>query len=416
MQLPSGYLGRRYSARIVLSLGVMMNGIAGLLCPLAYDLGDWMTLCACRIIMGLSQAALLPCVHTLLSKWVPPNERGKLCSGTYSGAQFGTIIAYLASGYLIDIAGWRFVFYFWGTAAIIWSIIFLIIGSDSPSSSSKKTCCSISKGEKKYIESSLGVYRDLEKPITTPNKKNRKTPWKAIFGSVPFLALIIVHCCQNWGYWMLSTQIPTYLSHVYDKNIKESGLESSYPYIAMMILTIPMTVISDWSRNKNISPGVIRKVSNTIGHWGPGIALFYLTFLTKDNTTLVIYILIVAVGLNAGTLCGFQINHMDLSPNYAGILMAITNCIASIVAIAAPIIVGLVVTNLENIDQWKLIFYASVVIYFVGNLIFIIFGSGDVQWWNNYDNSKNDNDDSNCTSIRPTLSSSINLQNIKTDN
>lgn len=416
MQIPSGYMGRQWSAKMVLGLGILINGVSGLLCPLAYDLGGWMTLCACRIIMGLSQAALLPCVHTLLSKWVPPNERGKLCSGTYAGAQFGTIIAYLASGYLIDIAGWRFVFYFWGTAAIIWSIIFLIIGSDSPSSSSKKSCCSINKGEKKYIESSLGIYRDLEKHITTPNKKNRKTPWKAILKSVPFWALSVVHCGQNWGYWMLLTQIPAYLSGVLKLSIKENGLSSSYPYIAMLILTVPMSLLSDWSIKKGVPHGVTRKVSNTIGHWGPGIALIALALITPTDKTLPVGILVVAVGLNSGTLCGFQINHMDLSPNYAGLLMSITNFFASFVAIAAPIIVSYIVSDQTNINEWRTVFYGTAAVYFIGNLIFIIFGSGKTQWWNDYNNSENNNNNINSNislrknqtnSIRPRSSSII---------
>lgn len=78
MQIPSGYLARIWSAKMVLGIGILINGLGGLLCPFVFDEGDWMYLCACRVIMGLCQAALLPCIHTLLAKWVPPNERGRL--------------------------------------------------------------------------------------------------------------------------------------------------------------------------------------------------------------------------------------------------------------------------------------------------------------------------------------------------
>lgn len=36
----------------------------------------------------------------------------------------------------------------------------------------------------------------------------------------------------------------------------------------------------------------------------------------------------------------------------------------------------------KDVDQWHIIFYISAVIYFLGNLIFVLFGSGEIQWWN----------------------------------
>lgn len=79
---------------------------------------------------------------------------------TYAGAQFGTVISYPISGTLIDAAGWRSVFYFFGAAAIIWSFIFLFVGSDSPAASTERVFCGISEHERKYIESSLGVFEE----------------------------------------------------------------------------------------------------------------------------------------------------------------------------------------------------------------------------------------------------------------
>ena len=34
-------------------------------------------------------------------------------------------------------------------------------------------------------------------------------------------------------------------------------------------------------------------------------------------------------------------------------------------------------------DQWLIIYYISVVLYFFGNLAFVIFGKGEIQSWNN---------------------------------
>ena len=47
------------------------------------------------------------------------------------------------------------------------------------------------------------------------------TPWKEIFTSIPMWSLIITHCGQNWGYWMLLTAMPTYMKSVLKFNIEE---------------------------------------------------------------------------------------------------------------------------------------------------------------------------------------------------
>lgn len=76
---------------------------------------------------------------------------------TYAGPPSGTIISYLISGVLIDAAGWRSPFYFFGGLSVIWSAIFFLIGSDSPATSFKKPFCNISETERKYIEGNLGI-------------------------------------------------------------------------------------------------------------------------------------------------------------------------------------------------------------------------------------------------------------------
>lgn len=92
-----------------------------------------------------------------------------------------------------------------------------------------------------------------------------------------------------------------------------------------------------------MSRGLVRKISNTLAHWGPAIALACMSVLPTNNYVWSVIVLIIAVALNAGSLCGFQINHIDLSPNFASTMMSITNCLATITAIVAPIICNKIV-------------------------------------------------------------------------
>jgi len=59
------------------------------------------------VIQGLAQGFLLPCLHTLLSNWTPIEERGRLGTIVYAGAQAGTIIAMAVCGVLASSSiGW----------------------------------------------------------------------------------------------------------------------------------------------------------------------------------------------------------------------------------------------------------------------------------------------------------------------
>lgn len=53
-------------------------------------------------------------------------------------------------------------------------------------------------------------------------------------------------------------------------------------------------------------------------------------------------LLVIAVGMNAATYSGFNVNHIDLSPTHAGTLMGITNSISNVFSILAPLAVKVV--------------------------------------------------------------------------
>lgn len=53
--------------------------------------------------------------------------------------------------------------------------------------------------------------------------------------------------------------------------------------------------------------------------------------------------IIIAVGLGAYAWCGFAVNHLDIAPRHASILMGITNTIGTIPGIVSPTLTGVLV-------------------------------------------------------------------------
>lgn len=79
--------------------------------------------------------------------------------------------------------------------------------------------------------------------------------------------------------------------------------------------------------------------SDLLGQYGPAIALVAASFTGCDRW-LTVAILTVGVGLNGGIYSGFKVNHLDISPRFAGILMSFTNCLANLAGLLAPIYAG----------------------------------------------------------------------------
>lgn len=88
---------------------------------------------------------------------------------------------------------------------------------------------------------------------------------------------------------------------------------------------------------------VSRKLFNSIGLYVPMVALIALSFISKEQAMVAVTLLTLAVGINSATYLGFQVNHIDLAPSHAGVLMGITNCAANIMSIIAPLAVGYIV-------------------------------------------------------------------------
>lgn len=129
----------------------------------------------------------------------------------------------------------------------------------------------------------------------------------------------------------------------------QNALWSSLPYLTFWSLTLIFSPICDYLINRgHLSVGHARKLFNTIGQWIPMITLIILAYVT--DKTWAIILLIIAVGSNAGSNCGLLVNHIDLSPNFAGTLIAITNSVSGIASVISPIVAGIILNRHTEVN------------------------------------------------------------------
>ncbi|XP_047130506.1 vesicular glutamate transporter 3 isoform X1 [Hydra vulgaris] len=375
-QIPGGWLAAKYGGKNLFGGGILMTALFTLVTPLAARLHP-SVLILVRILEGLFEGFTFPCVHALWSKWAPPLERSKLATISFSGPFAGTVLGMPLSGLIAHNYGWPWVFYFFGLLGVIWSFFWFTLITDSPEDHPK-----ITENELEYILSSLKADKTSKKLV--------KTPWKMIFTSLPVWAIIVAHFTENWGWYTLLTQLPTYLKKIMKFSLQEAGVISALPYLAMVIVVQCGGRFGDFLRRRNIlGTTAVRRIFNSIGFFSQAIFLIVVGYTT--NKQLAIIGLTLAVGLGGLTWTGFPVNHLDIAPRYASILFGISNCIATFPGMFTPILVGYITTN-ETQEEWRVVFFISTGVYAVGMVFYAIFVSGEKQAWNDENVSYEDGD------------------------
>ncbi|CAG9865516.1 unnamed protein product [Phyllotreta striolata] len=373
LQVGAGQLAKNYGPKLFLGSAIFITSISTILVPILGDAIGYGGIIFCRVLQGLSQGFLVPSVHNLLGQWAPLSERATFGSAVYAGQALGNMLSMPITGVMCSSKfGWPAAFYLYGAFGMVWCILWFLFGSNRPDEHR-----SISPEERRYIEASL--------PNEEGGNSKVPTPWKSIATSLPMISLVIAHMGQNWGFWTLLMEIPSFMTNIFGDNLPLNSLLSSIPYFMMFALTLLISPIADYIIDKKfVSLIVSRKIFNTIGLGLPGLTLIALCFVENKIATVVL--LVIAVGLNSAQYSGFNINHIDLSPVHAGTMMAITNSMATIASIIAPLYMDLV-ENLGDYDEkdkslWNIVFCTSAGVYIFAAAFFIIFASGDLQPWN----------------------------------
>ncbi|RUS71099.1 hypothetical protein EGW08_021145, partial [Elysia chlorotica] len=367
LQIPGGWLAGRYGATRVISLAMTLSAICTLLVPVAAR-SSLPAFYALRVATGLFSGSVTPSFQALWGRWAPPQERTRLAGFAYSGGYLGSIITFSLSGVLCDHGldgGWPSVFYILGGSSLLWTLVWYIVVYDSPSSHP-----SISYQEKDYITSSL-----QDKSEKTP-----RLPWKAIFTSAAFWALIVAIVAMAWVDYTLMTSLPQYLKDVLDFDISEDGFLSATPSVCQFVSSLLIGPIADSVRNRGVGTGRVRKIFQSITFLGIGVCLTSVGYISRENRYVAVGLLGVS-GFFAGMQqAGYVANFIDIAPRFAGVLYGVGNSIATVSGILSPIIVGALTTG-KSREEWQIVFFVCVGVSVCAAILFDCFAQGDVQPW-----------------------------------
>lgn len=323
------------------------------------------------------------------------------------GGTLGTVVTWSLTGPLIEKCSWTSAFYVPAALTMLWCIVWWYLVADTPQEHPR-----ITDTERKYILDALGDKVQKSKVFDKRRMfwlESLSTcfidwvydwrhgaryescfiafsrsfvencmrmmymvhwiecffqglpPFKSIFTSVPFLAMVVLHYGNLWGLYFIMTVGPKFVSSVLGFELSAAGVISALPYLARLFFATIFGVVGDCVLAKKVmATTTIRKFFSIFSHIIPGVLLVLLVYV-GCSTALSVTLITLSMGFNgAATLTNLQ-NHQDLAPNYAGTLYGIANFVGSTAGFFTPMITAYYTS--EGVSKAGLVSFLDIDIY-----------------------------------------------------
>ncbi|XP_044759501.1 sialin-like [Coccinella septempunctata] len=345
---------------------VIMAVLSGCVVVMAYYVGPGGVF-AMRFFVGVMVGLQYPAMQNLVSNWAPPQEKGKFIA-CMMGNTFGSVITMPSASMVIEQLGWEWSFYLLSPVVVVFVIAMYLLVADHP-----RNYRWIRQEELEFIEASHGTSVNTQ-------KKKKNPPYCKMFLSCPFYALIAGQFGNQYILFLALTIVPQYLKRVLGFNLKESAGIAALPQLSRLISGFIFGALNDFLIQRGVPKKYCRKGFTLFSHILTGASLCL--FLAIGSSSLAaICLLVMMMAFNGAAVVTVLMNAQDLAPNWSGTLYGIMNFFGGWGGFVAPILVEKL-TRENTIGQWAIVFTIGGAIGITTGIIFILFGSTEIQSWN----------------------------------
>lgn len=145
------------------------------------------------------------------------------------------------------------------------------------------------------------------------------------------------------------------MNDMLDFNLQNAGFLSAVPYLVLFLTLLFSSSLADWLQmRKYLTTTQVRRTFNCSAYVGQLAFLLMAAYFT--NTTTVIVCITLSVGFGAFAMNGYLANPLDISPQFASIIMGFSNTFGTLPGIVSPILTGYIVQTpvsfLQNVGQF----------------------------------------------------------------
>lgn len=312
-QVPGGLAAHRFGGERMLTISYLLWSLASFATPASGS--QIYRIIVARFFVGTAQGLLIPSVHTVLSKWIPPTERAKAVSLTTSGMYLGSATAMLVLPTVVARFGPAALLRLVGGMGMAWVLLwraFLLMGHRTRSSMSMPV----------HMKTIISHDRPAAGHATASSKNERlqPMPWSRIISHPAVWAIIINNYAFHYAFYVVMNWLPTYFAEMLRTNLALLGPVKALPYVTMFVTSNLGGWVGDWlvfTKKRSIAGG--RKIVNSLGFWIGSCSLVLMPYMTSVRAG--VLCTTCALGACGFARGGFSVNHMDIAPKYAGIIM-----------------------------------------------------------------------------------------------
>lgn len=376
-QVPGGWAAQKIGGRRILLLSFVIWSLTCAFVPL--DPNRVVVLVVARLLVGVAQGFIFPSIHTVLAEWVPPHERSRSVSLTTSGMYLGAAAGMLFLPSLVKLRGPQSVFVAEAALGAMWCLLWIKYASDPPRPEHPKATAASSG------ESLLPMKRSHKVKVENGggSVKTAGIPWKSITFCLPVWAIVVNNFTFHYALYVLMNWLPTYFEQGLQLSLHEMGSSKMMPYLNMFIFSNIGGVVADHLITRKIlSVTATRKFLNTIGFIVASFALVALPLFRTAGGA--VFCSSVALGFLALGRAGFAVNHMDIAPKYAGIVMGVSNTAGTLAGIIGVDLTGQLLeaakanySDLSTPESWKRVFLIPGLLCTFSSIVFMLFSTGE---------------------------------------
>jgi len=370
-QMPGGSLSSRAGGSRMLPTAVGVWSAATALLPFAAT--SMSALCMSRVAVGLGEALAPSAIIDMLARTIPAEKRAGAVSTAFSGLHFGSIIGLIVTPHVIDMFGWRSVFFLYGALGVGW-----IVGFNMLLEHIAEREPEVARLLKPGGDAALSAANSSGKAACSSAGVQSGVPYRAMLRSRPVQALMLTHFAHNWFQYTMLAWLPAYFTDTLQVDLMHAAQTALLPPLAGILASQLAGRGADFLIGNGMPLPGVRKAAQCIAFLGPAALLSLLTFNDELSSSAGLTIACVtgALGLSSFSLAGLYCTHQDLSPKYASAMLGLTNVSGSVPGIVGVALTGFLLDNTGG--SWELALFAPSILWLTaGAVVYTSLGKND---------------------------------------
>jgi ACS family glucarate transporter-like MFS transporter len=352
-ELPGGWLGDRYGARLTLTRIVLAWSFFTVLSGSATG---FLSLLAFRFLFGAGEAGAFPNMARVQSNWLPARSRGRAGGLLWLLARFGGAFSPLLFGALLrcfdseafrnllmtlrlpaDLPAWRVAFWAAGGVGLLWCLAFYPWFRDDPAA-----VPGVNAAELRLIKDETtkpGQEKDHVAEASTDQGMTAGA-WRALLGSRSLWAMGLFYVCTSFGWSFYVSWLPRYLKEVHGVTLDNSEVSSGLPLLYGGISCLVGGVLSDALVRRSGRKWLGRALLPIGGHLIAAVTML-LVPLAADDRQAMILMCIAATCTDLGQGANWA-TIVDLGGRHAGTAAGFINMVGNSGNVIQPYVGSLI--------------------------------------------------------------------------